>query len=393
MAECVVVTGATGFLGSHLIARLLSTFGDVTVLCVARSVGAVTAHQRVLQTVTAAWSTECDYDPRAAREAIAARLRVIDHGITEDSGPLAAEIRSASQCPSVSAFWHCAAMTNFVNPNEETLEAINIHGTVTAFRAASACGAERFNHVSTAYVAGRRQGDQPEALLFRHCDFNNKYEETKHVAEALVASMAEATGTPYRIFRPGVVIGNSRTYRAAKYSGIYDVIRVAESVGHRLHREASIGRRPATLRIAASRNATVHLVPVEIAVEEMMWHDAQGPSRLGSVVHVCSEDGTPVVELIEKLLPMCGVEDFSVGDECTPVSLADKLLEDRLLAFAPYIRNYKRFLRTVPAERRNTKLSAPVTSEAMLEYARVFIAQRESLVGSVGDRLSAGASS
>lgn len=80
----------------------------------------------------------------------------------------------------------------------------------------------RYNYVSTCYVAGKRTGTILETELEHSAGFRNAYEETKYLAEISVERLkAEA---PTTIYRPSVVVGDSKTGETVKYDGIYSLI-------------------------------------------------------------------------------------------------------------------------------------------------------------------------
>ncbi len=82
-------------------------------------------------------------------------------------------------------------------------------------RLAEGFGSGAFNHVSTAYVAGRLTGRIAEVDDPRPRAYNNIYEESKHLGEYIVAKDCGASAMGYRIFRPSIVIGHSRTHRSS----------------------------------------------------------------------------------------------------------------------------------------------------------------------------------
>jgi thioester reductase-like protein len=80
----------------------------------------------------------------------------------------------------------------------------------------------RYNYVSTCYVAGKRTGVIIETELEHAAGFRNSYEETKYLAELEVENLK--TELPITIYRPSVVVGDSKTGETQKYDGIYYLI-------------------------------------------------------------------------------------------------------------------------------------------------------------------------
>ena len=81
---------------------------------------------------------------------------------------------------------------------------------------------ELMHYISTCYVSGRYPGVFTEDDLEKGRDFNNYYEETKHLAEVEVRRRMERI--PVTTYRPSVVVGHSVTGETQKFDGPYVVI-------------------------------------------------------------------------------------------------------------------------------------------------------------------------
>lgn len=112
----------------------------------------------------------------------------------------------------------------------------------------------RYNYVSTCYVAGNRTGEIFETELMHDAGFRNFYEETKYLAEESVEKLKSEI--PVTIFRPSVVVGDSRSGETTKYDGIYSLI-------------LYLRKAPKILRLVNVGNPRVrlNLVPVDFVVE------------------------------------------------------------------------------------------------------------------------------
>jgi nucleoside-diphosphate-sugar epimerase len=132
---------------------------------------------------------------------------------------------------------------------------VNLEGTknVNDF-ARSVENLNRYNYVSTCYVAGKRKGNILESDLEHEAGFRNYYEETKYLAEREVENLKEEL--PVTIFRPSVVVGDSQTGETVKYDGIYYLIQY-------------LRKAPDLLRFinVGNRNVRLNLVPVDFVVE------------------------------------------------------------------------------------------------------------------------------
>ena len=145
----------------------------------------------------------------------------------------------------------------------------------------------RYNYISTCYVAGKRVGDILEADLRHNAGFRNNYEETKYLAEMEVEGLK---GTlPVTIFRPSVVVGDSRTGETSKYDGIYYLI-------HYLRRA------PILLRIMNVGNSDVrlNLVPVDFVVDGIaaLAHDK---NAVGKTIALGDPEPLTTAELFDAI--------------------------------------------------------------------------------------------
>lgn len=132
---------------------------------------------------------------------------------------------------------------------------VNLEGTrnVNAFVRALP-DLRRYNYISTCYVAGKRKGHILETELEHDAGFRNHYEETKYLAELEVESIK--ADLPATIFRPSVVVGDSKTGETAKYDGIYYLIHYLRKAPNLL-RFVNVG----------NKSVRLNLVPVDFVVE------------------------------------------------------------------------------------------------------------------------------
>ncbi len=114
----------------------------------------------------------------------------------------------------------------------------------------------QFHHVSTCYVAGRREGVILETELRHDAGYRNYYEESKYLAELEVESAKKEL--PITIHRPAVVCGDSRTGETGKYDGVYYLIHY-------------LLRWPGALSMIniGNHKVSLNLVPVDFVVDAM----------------------------------------------------------------------------------------------------------------------------
>jgi long-chain acyl-CoA synthetase len=210
MRPPVFLTGATGFLGMEVVARLLEQ-GDREVIALVRARDDVAAQERIDDVLAQLWR-----DPAPYRD----RIRAMAGDVTSDGLGMSSATRN-SLAEDVGAILHCAASISFDMPLDEA-RAINVEGTREVIGFARECKAlgrlERFVHVSTAYVSGKYEGTFRERQLDAGQEFRNTYEQTKWEAEHIVRS---ATDLEPAIARPSIVMGESDSGWTPAFNVLY----------------------------------------------------------------------------------------------------------------------------------------------------------------------------
>lgn len=187
-----VVTGGTGFIGRHVVSRLLETRPDarVWVLVRRRSLGR-------FERLAAAWGERV--------KPLVAELPELD---------LSDEARA--ELGEIDHVVHCAAIYD-ITAGEAEQRAANVEGTRAVIGLAQRLNAT-LHHVSSIAVAGDFRGEYTEDDFDVGQQLPTPYHQTKFEAELLVRS---APGLRYRIYRPAVVVGDSRTGEMDKVDGPY----------------------------------------------------------------------------------------------------------------------------------------------------------------------------
>ena len=152
--------------------------------------------------------------------------------------------------------FHLAAIYDLAVPRDLALR-VNPGGTRNVLDLARSMPHLRhFHHVSTCYVAGRREGVILESELRHDAGYRNYYEESKYLAELEVE--AAKNELPITIHRPAVVCGDSQTGETGKYDGVYYLI-------HYLLRWPS----GLSLINIGNPEVSLNLVPVDFVVDAM----------------------------------------------------------------------------------------------------------------------------
>ena len=198
MANASFVTGATGFIGKRLVARLLERGeGPVYFLVHPRSVGKLDA-------LYARWGVD-----RTKAIAVPGDLTAPGLGIRpEDAALLKGRVRHV---------FHLAAVYDLA-ASAQAQQRANVEGTRHAVGFAAALRAQCFHHMSSIAAAGLYEGTFTEDMFEEAENLDHPYFGTKHEGERIVRN--ECT-VAWRIYRPGIVVGQSDTGEMDKIDGPY----------------------------------------------------------------------------------------------------------------------------------------------------------------------------
>lgn len=251
-----LLTGFPGFIGRRLVAALLEAGA-------ARRVVAL-VEPRMLETARAA---------AAEIDAGGERIELVAGDIGERRLGLdqAAHDRLAAE---VEVVHHLAAIYDLAVPLE-IAQQVNVDGTGNVVEFCRACERlERHNYVSTAYVAGDRTGVVYEHELLLGQGFKNHYESTKFQAEVWVRESMDEI--PTTVFRPAIVVGDSRTGETQKFDGPYYMLRFIDSAQRRRMPVPNLG----------SDDSPFNVVPVDFVVASMLAL-GRAPEAVGETLHLC----------------------------------------------------------------------------------------------------------
>jgi len=341
-----LVTGATGFLGAHLVRGLLSRGHLVTALVRhGRDGTAGERFQRVLDWLGVA--------PEAASRVsvVAGDVALERFGMPE---PAWRELARG-----VDEIVHCAALTAFTAGRRAELERVNVGGTGAVLALATAGGATAFHQVSTAYAAGCAAGLVDESWR-APAAFTNAYEETKHRAETLARAVCAASGIAHSVYRPAIVYGDSRTGRSLRFNALYAPvkmllflrdIRLADARrGGARSRDLGIVALPGgsvclPLRIETHPEGALNLVPVDHF--ERAFLALRDRAAGSGTYHIVSGEPTrveTVIDFIRRRYRIEGLEAVAPGTfALQPRTPLEELFEGFTAVYRPYMLDRRRF--------------------------------------------------
>lgn len=281
------VTGATGFIGRHLVQELVDhREGPIFVLCRSGSMGR-------LETLMRRWSSErvvpvigdlsqpsLGVDPAFVEE----HLGAIDH------------------------FFHLAAIYD-MTADDATNETMNVGGTRHAVELAASLRAGVFHQVSSVAAAGEFRGRFDETMFDEGQHLPSPYHRTKYDSEKIVR---EESSVPWRVYRPAIVVGHSQTGAMDKVDGPYYFFPLMKALRDRL---------PAWLPLVGVDLGDTNVVPVDY-VAKAMDHLAHLPGRDGEAFHLVNPDPQPTVEMVNLFCKAAGAPQFATPGPRLPVPAA-----------------------------------------------------------------------
>ncbi|HEX3335429.1 MAG TPA: SDR family oxidoreductase [Jatrophihabitans sp.] len=263
------VTGATGFIGRFLLAELLD-HREGTIYCLCRS-----SSLEKLDDLKTRLGDDEDRIVPVVGELTKERLGVAAEDVERLDGK-------------IEHFFHLAAIYD-LTADGDTQRIANTEGTRHAVQLAEAVHAEHFHQVSSIAAAGLYRGVFTEDMFDEAEDVeHNAYYLTKHESEAVVRNESKV---PWRVYRPGVVVGHSETGEIDKIDGPYYFFKTIQRLR---------GLTPSWFRGVGVEGGEINIVPVDY-VAKALDHIAHQPDLDGQAFHLTDPQPLTVGALFKVL--------------------------------------------------------------------------------------------
>jgi NAD(P)-dependent dehydrogenase (short-subunit alcohol dehydrogenase family) len=304
------VSGGTGFIGRFLIDRLLERDGTVHVLVRKGSV-------KKLDALRERWG---EREKRV--------VAVVGDLSRPKLGIAPAEL--ARLKGKVRHFFHLAAVYDLA-ADAASQEEANVEGTRHAVQAAEAIGAGCFHHVSSIAAAGLYDGVFREDMFEEAEELDHPYFRTKHDSEGLVRADCKV---PWRVYRPGIVVGHSRTGEIDKIDGPYYFFKLIQKMRRAL---------PAWMPTIGIEGGRINIVPVDF-VAGALDHIAHKKGLDGQCFHLTDPEPRRVGEILNVFARAAHAPQMTMRLNAKMFSFIPSFVIDSVMSLAPVRRIQKQVL-------------------------------------------------
>ncbi|NCF62846.1 MAG: SDR family oxidoreductase [Gammaproteobacteria bacterium] len=305
------VTGGTGFIGNNLIKLLLKRRGKVYVLVRRGSV-------KKLEQLKTQWGS-------AAKKVVP-----VTGDLTRPFLGIPPAKRKELE-GKIDHVFHLAAIYDLL-ADAATQEAVNIKGTRNVIRFADAVRAGRFHHVSSIAAAGLYPGTFTEDMFEEAIGLDNPYFRTKHDSEGLVREMC---AIPWRIYRPGIVVGDSETGEIDKIDGPYYFFKLIQKMRRAM---------PAWMPAIGLEGGRLNIVPVDYVVQAMD-HIAHKPKQDGKCFHLTDPKPMRIGQVLNLFAEAAHAPQMSMRIDARLFNYVPGVIKQGLMMLPPVRRIYREVLK------------------------------------------------
>ncbi len=297
------VTGASGFIGKRLVKKLLERRGAV-VYFLMREKGA----PKKIKALHAYWGVDDTHAVPVMGDLTSPLL-----GVSKaDEKTLNGKIKH---------FFHLAAVYDLKAGAEEQVAA-NIDGTRNAVALANAIGAGCFEHISSIAAAGMYEGVFREDMFDEAENVDHPYFQTKHDSEKIVRKESRI---PWRVYRPGLVVGDSKTGEMDKIDGPYYFFKLIQRMRQLL---------PPWMPAIGIEGGRINIVPVDFVVNAID-HIAHQKGHDGKTFHLVDPNPMRVGDVLNTFANAAHAPAFTMRINAALFGFIPRSLKKGMMALTP----------------------------------------------------------
>lgn len=313
------ITGGTGFIGGYVVKELLDNFSGPVYILVRKTSSGKAA------------SLKAQFKQHQKR------IIPIEGDLSESNLGIDTEHMNELH-GKITHFFHLAALYD-IQASFAQQKTANIAGTAHALDAAKAMGAGCFHHVSSIAAAGLYRGVFREDMFEEADHLDNPYFRAKHDSEALVRNEQEL---PWRIYRPAMVIGHSKTGHMTKIDGPYYLFKMIQAIRRKL---------PEWMPMIGIEGGFLNVVPVDY-VARALTYIAHKDDLDQQCFHLTDTQSYRVSELMNIFLHAAHAPTFSMRIDARVTHFIPSFIRQSLVNTPPIQRWTKRILQQchIPSE-------------------------------------------
>lgn len=303
------ITGGTGFLGRFFLEQLEQREGNIYVLTRAGS--------------------EHKFEALAQRlDQLGDRLIPVTGDLTQPNLGLD-DTKIAELRGKITHFCHFAAIYD-ISASLESQQAANIDGTRNAVGLAGSLEAGCFHHVSSIAAGGLYHGVFREDMFEEAENYGHPYFLTKHDSEGIVRNECKV---PWRVYRPAMVVGHSKTGEIDKIDGVYYFFKSLQKLRNTL---------PPWVPLVGLEGGKFNIVPVDYVVSAMD-HIVHLPDKDGECFHLTDQEHYSMGEVVNIFAHAGHTPQFSMRIDSRMFGFIPSVVRDTLANLPPV----KRIVRTM----------------------------------------------
>lgn len=299
----VILTGATGVLGSHIMYEILEYFVQNAIegklYLISRSNGKVSAKERISKLLSSSYTP--NFLKVVGLEKLHQYIELVDVNVNDITAPYLQEMQGAY-------FIHSAGFVN-LSTDEEQRDKIfeeNTAFTKTIFEAFSPF-ITKFIYISTAFASGERSGIIGND--FHNLDFEprfrNAYENAKFESEKFVIKQSKSLGLSFQILRPSVIggkmLGTENNYFISKFMVFYLLAKF-------FHFTANKNSKQQNIRFSVNSATGLNIIPVDY-VAKIIFNSIQRDDI--QQLNIANHTSFNIVKGLELIMNEVGYSNFS----------------------------------------------------------------------------------
>lgn len=343
-----LLTGATGFLGSHIMAGLLNR--HVPLVIFGRPSCSISLKERIRKLLN--WF---------AIGHLEELLEFYETDFMTDRLGLGNK-EYDNLCSRGLAIIHCASDTSFAEKNRAKVMRSNVESLAEILNFASRSKAAWFHYISTAFAVGIDSAGCHEEPV-NSANFTNVYEESKANAEKIITDSCTGHKVPFTLIRPSIVYGDSVTGRSLRFNALYVPVRAAQAIrdiyledirknGGKKASECMVhldetGKLHLPMKIFIPDKGKINLIPVDYFSRTVL-SIIENPVN-GMIYHITSnypENIERLATYAQKLLNITGIKVVIGNPDPEEIRNPPEELFDHLIRpYLPYIADKRSFTR------------------------------------------------